>query len=257
MKVVDIYSYVYFGTNIWYLQSLDHGNNIETKDGGGIRPNLENLIQGLENFGFPVTRRAAFNLEEFCREAFEGKQNEDTLSKEQVSEIRRLASALRPTFDAEAAGLSAYILTEKRYPLESLTADPWKLFAEHVKLRLADVAVLDIEEAAKCIAFQRSTAAAFHLMRATESTLKEFYCHNVKRNRSDLMWGPMISSLRSRKGIHSGALIDHLDNLRRNFRNPTQHPEKIYDLTEVQDLFGVCIDVINRMTSTMPVRLNS
>jgi len=42
-----------------------------------------------------------------------------------------------------------------------------------------------------------------------------------------------------------------LDNIRRSFRNPTQHPDKIYDIQEVQDLFGLCIDAINRMITLL------
>lgn len=42
-------------------------------------------------------------------------------------------------------------------------------------------------------------------------------------------------------------LLDALDRIRENFRNPTNHPDKIYDIEEVQDLFGLCLDVINRM----------
>ncbi|MCH8069815.1 MAG: hypothetical protein IID16_11195, partial [Candidatus Marinimicrobia bacterium] len=42
-------------------------------------------------------------------------------------------------------------------------------------------------------------------------------------------------------------LLDTLDRIRINFRNPTSHPDKIYDIEEAQDLFGLCVDAINRM----------
>ena len=44
-------------------------------------------------------------------------------------------------------------------------------------------------------------------------------------------------------------LLNNLDNIRQSFRNPTQHPEKIYDIQEVQDLWSLCVDVVNRMSS--------
>jgi hypothetical protein len=47
----------------------------------------------------------------------------------------------------------------------------------------------------------------------------------------------MIASMRARSKPPPAALLDNLDGLRRNFRNPTQHPEKVYDIHEAQDLF--------------------
>lgn len=100
------------------------------------------------------------------------------------------------------------------------------------------------------MAFERPTAAAFHLLRATEGVLRHFYCSVVKRNRIDpLLWGPIITALRDRRKPPAASLLANLDNIRVSFRNPTQHPEKIYDIHEVQDLFGLCIEVINRMVT--------
>ncbi len=42
-------------------------------------------------------------------------------------------------------------------------------------------------------------------------------------------------------------LINQLKHIKDSFRNPTQHPEKLYSVDEAQDLFGICIDVINKM----------
>jgi hypothetical protein len=42
-------------------------------------------------------------------------------------------------------------------------------------------------------------------------------------------------------------IVDHLKNIGQNFRNPTQHPDMIYDIDEVQNLLALCLDVVNRM----------
>jgi hypothetical protein len=58
----------------------------------------------------------------------------------------------------------------------------------------------------------------------------------------------MLKQLREKKRVKPpDALLDTLDRIRVNFRNPTSHPEKIYDLDEVQDLFGLCVDALNRI----------
>lgn len=62
------------------------------------------------------------------------------------------------------------------------------------------------------------------------------------------MWGPIVQDLRNKTKTRKHiALNNHLDNIRVSFRNPTQHPEALYDIHEVQDLLSVCIDVNNRM----------
>ena len=88
-------------------------------------------------------------------------------------------------------------------------------------------------------------------MRATEATLRLYYEAKVGSSAKGLMWGPMVIELRKLPNP-SLEVLDHLDNIRRNFRNPTQHPEKVYDLEEAQDLFGVCVDVINRSAKELP-----
>ena len=103
----------------------------------------------------------------------------------------------------------------------------------------------------KAIAFELPTAAAFHQLRCVEGALKHYYQCVIKRNRlpdKQKMWGPMIDQLRSKKTNKPPVeLLDTLDRIRVNFRNPTNHPEKEYDTDEAQDLFGLCVDALNRL----------
>jgi hypothetical protein len=58
----------------------------------------------------------------------------------------------------------------------------------------------------------------------------------------------MVQHLKNRRALRGDeSLINNLDDIRLHFRNPTQHPEKVYDIEEVQDLWGRCVDAINRM----------
>jgi hypothetical protein len=45
-------------------------------------------------------------------------------------------------------------------------------------------------------------------------------------------------------------MLDHLDHIHVNFRNPTQHREARYDLEEAQDLLSLSIDALNRMAKS-------
>ncbi len=57
----------------------------------------------------------------------------------------------------------------------------------------------------------------------------------------------MVEGLKKRRSSPPVELLNNLDNIRTSFRNPTQHPDKVYDIQEAQDLFGLSIDVVNRM----------
>jgi hypothetical protein len=178
------------------------------------------------------------------------------LTKEQAEKLSSAMRELRNTLEAEIKGFDAYVVTPKRVDVTKLISNVPSLFAPNVFEKLPEIVRYDLVEAGKCIAFERPTAAAFHLTRATESVLRAFYCFHIRRERSAFMWGPMLQSLRSKKKFTSkknySTLFNNLDNIRFSFRNPTQHPEKIYDIQEVQDLWGLCVDVINRMSRDLP-----
>ncbi len=76
--------------------------------------------------------------------------------------------------------------------------------------------------------------------------LRRFYKATIGKE-PDPDWWHILDELGKSKDANLQPLYDHLNNIRRNFRNPTQHPDKIYDIEEVQDLFNLCIDVVDRM----------
>jgi hypothetical protein len=212
-----------------------------------VLENINVFLDYLREFKLPVTERAAFDLQQL-RDRLAKSDSGHELTSDEASELAKVMGDLRKTLFAEAKGNVAFIVTDKRIDVNKLLADMSALMAPNVFDSLPDIAQYDFIEAGKCIAFELPTAAAFHLLRGTEALLRHFYCSFVKRGRVDILWGPMVSHLRSRKTPSPSPLLDNLDNIRRSFRNPTQHPDKTYDIEEAQDLFGLCIDVVNRMT---------
>ena len=216
----------------------------------GIRDFLSNL----ENLNLQVSNRASWELRRLLK-GFEKQEKESLLSSQDSIILQRVMASLRNTVNAEIAGFEFFVTTPKRLDVAKLLNDPAALFAPDVFSNVTDLTRYDLTEAAKCIAFERPTAAAFHTLRATENVLREYYVKNVKRGRiKNPNWGPILHDLRSKlikrrdspKNIE--ILLNQLDYIRQQFRNPTQHPDKIYDIQEVQDLWSLCVDVINRMT---------
>jgi len=242
MLAKRFYDYIGFGVRFAYLL---HG--CQGWKNGRASKAITRFLENLEEFRLPVTLRAGERLEDFGIRLAAKPANEPLVTSD-VDELKRLMGELNATLSAEAKGNPLYLVTDKRLDTVKLLTNVSALMRPGVFTDLPEVARCDLEEAGKCIAFERPTAAAFHLLRGTEAVLRSYYSRVVKRNRVDpLLWGPMIESLRKRKRAPAAELLDNLNNIRRSFRNPTLHPEKRYDIDEAQDLFGLCIDVINRM----------
>jgi hypothetical protein len=250
-----IYGYVYFGTAYEYLRQVRSDLEIHDPDEtqGFVLYNLRKFVEGLNELDLQVTARAATAELLPLMKKLVAMPKGSVLSDELAEEVRSAMQALRVTLVAELQGFKAYLVTPKRLDIAKLLKQPRQLFAADLYDKLPTIAQYDFAEGGKCVAFERTTAAAFHLLRGTEAVLKTFYCHKVRQKRCSLMWGPMITSMRSKKNLKGySVLLDNLDNIRRSFRNPTQHPEMTYDIEEVQDLLGLCVDVVNRMARDLP-----
>ena len=84
------------------------------------------------------------------------------------------------TLEAEAKGFSCYIVTDKRINIEKLVDDVPSLLAPNIFDNLSSISQYDLKEGCKCIAFERPTAGAFHILRGTEAELKTFYFRKMK-----------------------------------------------------------------------------
>jgi hypothetical protein len=245
MQSKQISEYVHFGTVLRYLQDTERGTPFHGDEFIGY--NIEHFFHYLAEFNLLVTLRASVQLENFY-EKLKKKDKKHELTVREASQLRDIMDDIRLTLDAETLGRLAFIATDKRINVDKLFYSVETLMAPGVFVTLPEVAKHDFEECGKCIVFERPTAAAFHMLRGTESVLRMFYLALVKRKRlSTLMWGPVIDALKKRRNSPPDELLNNLDNIRKSFRNPTQHPEKIYDIQEAQDLFSLCVDVINRM----------
>lgn len=245
MRTVTIGKLIHIGTSLRYLQDVTVEFNLSKEDGGVI-DNIGQLLAAFDDYSMPVTTRAARPLREF-RDRLLGDDSKEHLNESDCDELRSIVGSLRDTLFAEAGGLFTFITSEKRYSTEKLLSSVKSLMAPSVFDAMPYIAQIDFGEAGKCVAFERSTAAAFHVLRGTEDVLRQFYVSIVKRGRVEpLLWGPMVTHLRKRS-IGSEAL-DQLDIIRKNFRNPTQHPDKVYDVEEAQSLFSLCTHAVEQLT---------
>jgi len=251
MKRHQIYRFYWFGACMRYLLDSKEGRPV---DGDGhTLENLKHFFKYLDEMELAVTRRHAKSALQDIRTELAALPESSKLDIAQARKLRVAISRVRETLDSELQETHAFTTTPKRLDLDRLLEDVGKLFGPDVFDALPPVAQYDFGEAGKCIAFERPTAAAFHLLRGTEDVLRFYYAHMIRQKRvSPLMWGPIVVDLRKRPLTKKHVVLNNqLDNIRTSFRNPTQHPETIFDIHEVQDLWAVCADVVNRMYKTL------
>jgi hypothetical protein len=252
MKSESLDKYVYFGTCLRYLQ--DASIQMPVKKQGTALYNIKHFLSKLEELELNVTRNLSKTYELTQLENdLEKVQDDANLSSDEAMKLTSLITSIRDTLMAEISAREAFVVTPKRIDTTKLIKDVSLLLRPGVFIELPSVAQYDIGEAGKSIAFERPTAAAFHLLRATESVLRHFYCTLIRQKRvHNLLWHDMVEDLRNRRKTEKYSMLyNNLDNIRFHYRNPTQHPDKIYDIEEVQDLWSLCIEVINRMITVL------
>ncbi len=236
-----------------YLLEAGAGRGIHGP--GRIVFNIEIFLSKLETLGLSVTAKAA-TQEELPKllQELKSTDSDSVLSQGQADDLTIKMEVIQKVLRAEAAEKYAFVTSPKRWDVERLLNDPGSLFGKGVYDELDAIAAYDFEEACKCIVFERPTAAVFHIMRGAEAVLRTFYCHVVKQKRlpeGKRMWGPMIDQLKSRSKPPPKALLDNLNAIRLNFRNPTQHPDEIHSIDRAQDLLGLTIPVVNDMVGVL------
>lgn len=220
----------------------------------GVVVNFDAFRESCDRLGLKVTALAAQQSLADVIERLRATDEAYTLTDADASEIRVRMGEVRVTLQAEASASVIYRTSERRYDATKLMGEVDRLFAPGVFAGMSEIAKYDFGEAGRALAFGLPTAVAFHLLRGTEEVLRAYYRSWIRRGRmTTLVWGLMVSALRALPGRRTPDMtcLNHLDNIRVAFRNPTDHPEKIYDIGEAEDLFGLCIEVTNRMVRTM------
>ncbi len=166
------------------------------------------------------------------------------ITAEDVQQIEKMSDMVILTMKSEWASAPAFTPTEKRYDSGKLYSGVDSFFRPDTFVKLPDIAKYDFEEAGKCLLFDRSTAAAFHSLRAIESLLQEIYRNKIGKLSDDMTWGKLESALVDRE-VLSPSINDQVKHIRIRYRNKTQHPNLIYDIDAAQDLFNLCVALAN------------
>lgn len=241
MESTSVYSYYVFGYNYNILRN----QNLKSSNKECIILLREHLQQ-LQIMNLAVSLNIFKRPVEALIRTLEGEEA-DLISDVNLNRMNQLLDKTDAALDSELTLKMILSVTQKRFDTESLLNTPKSLLANSIWEKMSEQSRVDFMEGTKCIAMNLPTASAFHLMRSVEQSLKDLYFHFVKRNRLDKpMWAAMVRKLREKNNPKPASeVLDTLDIIRVNYRNPTQHPEKNYSIDEAQDLLNHSIVVIN------------
>ncbi|HYC10382.1 MAG TPA: hypothetical protein VEC10_12140 [Steroidobacteraceae bacterium] len=238
MTATSVHTYFYFGTAVRYLQDARPGERIADDANGGrrIRTNLSVVFKTMAELNLTTSLRseAAARLHEQLQH-FMAAGDGDVLSDEQCSVLERNIDSLRTALESELRTMYAGAAAQPCADAPRLRDDPSALFAAQVYDALPRSAQLDISEAARCSACEAPTAAAFHLLRAVGAVLRGFYA-------STATW---------RRTADHTELFNRLSHMRMAFKDPCQHPDVMFGPDEVQQLWKLSVEAINRMAPAL------
>jgi hypothetical protein len=186
---------------------------------------------------------ASFMDEQLNRLPQYGKWDE-TLDPAKIDGFKSQIEHFEIVLHDELAKLPAFICEDDllgNLSVDKLLKGAHNGYSTFARGTLSDGCKAEIDEAGKCLVYERSTAAGFHILRSLEIAIKQ-YLSTVPGfvmpplNRQN--WGEYIKLLKDNGA--SPDVTDTLQSIKVNHRNPLMHPEDTLDLPQAVSLMAVC-----------------
>lgn len=149
--------------------------------------------------------------------------------------------------------VDTYAISRKAaYVTAQLIDDADSLFPETVRVKLSDKVRADVQQAGRCFAFATPTASAFHMFRAIEAAMLDYYSF-VTGKPSPLRarnWGVYIDKMK-KSGKADDKIIKVLTHIKDSYRNPITHPEVVTSAEDAQVLLGLMVSAVTLMVRAM------
>lgn len=169
--------------------------------------------------------------------------------------LERSAEAFESVLLAELQNLQAFHVTGKRaYDTLTLIDHFEKSFSDTALNKIDTKIVKEINEGGRCLAFDCYTAFGFHIMRATEAVLHQYYIVVCKpASQAPLHnWGAYISALCKIEDDDVKKVIALLQQIKDIDRNPIMHPEWVLTQDESTEVFDSAKAAIEAMAKRLP-----
>ncbi|RZU41121.1 hypothetical protein [Edaphobacter modestus] len=163
--------------------------------------------------------------------------------------IREAAVEFESVLKAELVGWDAFFVSQKgAFSTTELMQQAETMVPEPGRSYLTKKATADFRQAGMCLAFNLGTAACFHVARATEEIIREYYravvgaLPDIKQRN----WGAYHRNL-SRCSTAESKVLGWLKHITEEYRNPVLHPDEILSVDDATEFINACIALISSM----------
>jgi len=181
------------------------------------------------------------------------------LTVEENTGLRQSLESFEREFHHESRRLGIFGVTPKGdRDIRILLDDACRKFEPNVLAVMPDLVKDDVIEAGKCLAFERATACAFHVCRATEGLMRAYYKHLTgndwpppeipPKKPMNKDWKVLVDQLRIKGAPKS--IYTRLDEIRDD-RNAYAHPDATVPLDEAPIVYDLCTGVMFYMAKEM------
>jgi len=165
-------------------------------------------------------------------------------------------SDFRTVMAAEFRGASTYFVGKVGiYSTNDLIENASNRFREELREKIDKKAMLQFQEAARCLAFGLNTSCGFHMMRAIECSLLSLMKAICGRKFVSLNtnWGSYIAEIErviasTKRKKPTQETVDLMRQIKNNHRNPVMHAELDLSAQEAMDIFDMGAVVISHLT---------
>ena len=212
-----------------------------------------------QTWGLKLSRRKAESLHRWIRKFnFEiRRQNRPVAGPSRDTMVPRLARRAMETVDqfesvlfSELASVNCFVTAPKKlFDLDLMINSAESAFSEEERSLLPEQCLIDFAQAARCLAFAVYTASGFHMMRATESAVRQYHALISGRKRK---WGSLHKYIEELG--NEGAdkkVLSTLSQLKDLYRNPIAHPDENLTESDAISLFGITQSVLTAITEQL------
>lgn len=259
LKEVSLKLFYHLGGELRFITSQSDNPASMAEKFKQKREFLIKLLAESEGVPFTKTRNAVAALEEYLKQVI-GEAEE--LSKTSLTDkefrdkvnarLKELVRDFEDKFEHDSRNLWVFAVTPKDdRDLGILIEDSIQNWPPEELAVLPDKTKDDLREAARCLAFERATACAFHVCRATEVLMLAYYEKLAAQPwpHAQKDWGKYNQELIALNAPER--ITTRLDEIRKMDRNAYAHPDLTVPIDEAPIIYGLCRGVIFLMAKEM------
>ncbi|MEQ1886984.1 MAG: hypothetical protein ABL967_18120 [Bryobacteraceae bacterium] len=201
----------------------------------------------------PLTKAAALELWNAIKtvvpDDLSGIANDKLVRFWELYSIKSSANKFETILAAELQGANTYSVLQKGiYSTSDLIDRAANALGIATMSVIEQTAQADFGAAGRCLAFELPTACGFHVMRATESVLRQY--HRLLMDLPPSKKSPEMATCidQLRKAGEDNKVMESLDHIRGMHRNPLMHPEDFLTMDEALQLFDIGKSAITSMS---------